>query len=75
MNKWFTPINAWITKTVLHILGYDSVPNLMEHLVDLLVMRMDHPVPESIKQTAEDKKIPTFTTCDHPQEDSGVDTG
>ncbi|MPC25205.1 Inositol-tetrakisphosphate 1-kinase [Portunus trituberculatus] len=55
--------------------SYDSVPNLMEHLVDLLVMRMDHPAPESIKQTPEDKKIPTFTTCDHPQEDSGVDTG
>ncbi|XP_063843023.1 inositol-tetrakisphosphate 1-kinase-like isoform X1 [Scylla paramamosain] len=55
--------------------SYDSVPNLMEHLVDLLVMRMDHPAPESIKQTPENKKIPTFTTCDHPQEDSGVDTG
>ncbi|XP_050711557.1 inositol-tetrakisphosphate 1-kinase-like isoform X3 [Eriocheir sinensis] len=55
--------------------SYDSVPNLMEHLVDLLVMRMDHPTPEGIEQVAESKKIPTFTSSDHPQEDSGVDTG
>ena len=59
----------------LCILGYDSVPNLMEHLVDLLMVRMDNLTPESIARTAENKKIPTCTTCDHPQEDSGVDTG
>lgn len=74
MNHRLTCITS-IIKTFLYILGYDSVPNLMEHLVDLLVMRMDHPAPESIEHMAENKKIPTFTTCDHPQEDSGVDTG
>lgn len=47
----------------------------MEHLVDLLVMRMDNPTPERIEQLTESKKAPTFTSSDHPQEDSGVDTG
>lgn len=56
--------------------SYDSVPNLMEHLVDLLIMRMDHSAPVNTTRISESKNKPGLTTPpDHPQEDSGVDTG
>ncbi|XP_053640261.1 inositol-tetrakisphosphate 1-kinase isoform X4 [Cherax quadricarinatus] len=56
--------------------SYDSVPNLMEHLVDLLVMRMNHSALSNNTSISESKRTSIhITSPDHPQEDSGVDTG
>ncbi|XP_042214490.1 inositol-tetrakisphosphate 1-kinase-like isoform X2 [Homarus americanus] len=56
--------------------SYDSVPNLMEHLVDLLVMRMNDSALANTTRIVESKSNSiNMTSPDHPQEDSGVDTG
>ncbi|XP_066989477.1 inositol-tetrakisphosphate 1-kinase-like isoform X3 [Macrobrachium rosenbergii] len=53
--------------------SYDSVPSVMEHLVDLLVFRMNRC---SVVKNSEGHSHPLiFASPDQPQEDSGVDTG
>ncbi|XP_068220563.1 inositol-tetrakisphosphate 1-kinase-like isoform X2 [Palaemon carinicauda] len=53
--------------------SYDSVPNVMEHLVDLLVFRTTRC---STAKNSEGQCHPLiFASPDQPQEDSGVDTG
>lgn len=51
--------------------SYDSVPNLMKHLVDLLIMRMEpiSRIPENSQTSG------LLASPELPQEDSGVDTG
>ncbi|XP_069175213.1 inositol-tetrakisphosphate 1-kinase isoform X2 [Procambarus clarkii] len=56
--------------------SYDSVPNLMDHLVDLLIMRMDRSALANSTSILESKNTSIeIISPDHPQEDSGVDTG